>query len=128
MEASDNVSATIQDPIELQGVAASIQKLLESGMAPEALTPLTRLRSRDQADVVSQLSGESRSELLGRLEPDTAGALVEELDRAAAIEICRDLKPESLARILDQASPDAAADVLRGASRGLCIPHHRAND
>ena len=114
MEASDNVSATIQDPIELQGVAASIQKLLESGMAPEALTRLTRLRSRDQADVVSQLSGESRSELLGRLEPDTAGALVEELDRAAAIEICRDLKPESLARILDQASPDAAADVLRG--------------
>ncbi len=83
-------------------------------MAPEALTRISRLRSRDQADVVSQLPGKVRSELLERLDPETAGALVEELDRAAAIEISRDLKPEHLARILDQASPDAAADVLRG--------------
>jgi len=119
MEAPDNVSATIQDPIELQHLAASIQRLLESGMAPEALTRISRLRSRDQADVVSQLSGEAPLELLERLAPNTAGPLVEQLDRAAALKICRHLKPEHLAPILDHASPDAAADVLKGLPAAL---------
>ena len=119
MEAPESVPDPNQEPVDLHRVTAAMQALLEADMAAEAVTRFSRLRSRDQADVVTHLSRSARTELLERMIPNASGLIIGELDRADAVEVSQDLHPEHLARILDEASPDAAADVLRGLPKDI---------
>lgn len=119
MEAPESVPGPNQEPVDLHRVTAAMQALLEADMAAEAVTRFSRLRSRDQADVVTHLSRSARTELLERMIPNASGLIIGELDRADAVEVSQDLHPEHLARILDEASPDAAADVLRGLPKDI---------
>ena len=105
---------SIQEPDDVERVAVLLRELLESDAVAEAVARFSRLRSRDQADVIEHLAPELQSRLLDQLTPENVGAIIEELEPAEAVELSQDMGPEQLSQVLDETSPDVAADVLRG--------------
>lgn len=105
---------SIQEPDDVERVAAWLKELLEGDAVSEAVVRLSRLRSRDQADVIAHLAPELQTRLLDRLTPENVGEIIEELEPGEAVELSQDMRPEQLSQVLDETSPDVAADVLRG--------------
>ena len=105
---------SIQEPADLGGVASVIEGLLERNLIEETITRFSRLRSRDQADVIVRLSPDLQSLLLEQLTPQNVAVIIEELEPEEAVELSQDLEPDLLSQVLDVTSPDVAADVLRG--------------
>lgn len=105
---------SIQEPADLGRVASVIEGLLERNLIEETITRFSRLRSRDQADVIVRLSPDLQSLLLEQLTPQNVAVIIEELEPEEAVELSQDLEPDQLSQVLDATSPDVAADVLRG--------------
>ena len=105
---------SIQEPADLGRVASVIEGLLERNLIEETITRFSRLRSRDQADVIVRLSPDLQSLLLEQLTPQNVAVIIEELEPEEAVELSQDLEPDLLSQVLDVTSPDVAADVLRG--------------
>ena len=110
---------SIQEPDDVERVAAWLKELLEGDAVTEAVARLSRLRSRDQADVIAHLAPELQTRLLDRLTPENVGEIIEELEPVEAVELSQDMGPEQLSQVLDETSPDVAADVLRGLPEDL---------
>ncbi len=110
---------SIQEPDDVERVAVLLRELLESDAVAEAVARFSRLRSRDQADVIEHLAPELQSRLLDQLTPENVGQIIEELEPAEAVELSQDMGPEQLSQVLDETSPDVAADVLRGLPEDL---------
>ena len=110
---------SIQEPDDVERVAALLRELLESDAIAEAVARFSRLRSRDQADVIAHLAPEFQVRLRDQLTPENVGEIIEELEPAEAVELSQDMGPEQLSQVLDETSPDVAADVLRGLPEDL---------
>lgn len=107
-------SSSVSDAAAMDELAAAIGKLLETGMAAEAVVRFSRLMPPDQADVVVRLPQESRANLLNWLTPRSLAGFIAELGPTDAVNVSIGLGPGRLSRVLDETSPDVAADVLRG--------------
>jgi magnesium transporter len=113
-EITQEAPVAVQEPFDAEQMAATLQQLIEDGHVAEAIVRLSRLRSPDQADVMTRLSSESQTVLLSLLPPEDVGTILEEMEPEQAVEVSQSLEPEQLSQVLDQTSPDVAADVLRG--------------
>ena len=101
---------SIREPDDVERVAALLRELLESDAVSETVARFSRLRSRDQADIIAHLAPELQVRLLDQLTPENVGEIIEKLEPAEAVE---------LSQVLDETSPDVAADVLRGLPRDM---------
>ena len=79
----------------------------------EAREDLRRLRPSDVADLLEDLTGSARQDLLDALDPDVAADALEEMDPEELEALLRDQAPERAAQLLAEMEPDEAADALR---------------
>ena len=87
---------------------------MSRGAITEAVARISRLRLKDQAEVVSHMNPELQVRLLEHLSPDNLAEILGELEPAEAVELCMSMVPGQLASTLDQSRPEVAADILRG--------------
>ena len=87
---------------------------MSRGAITEAVARISRLRLKDQAEVVSHMNPELQTRLLGHLSPDNLAEILGELEPGEAVELCMSMVPGQLASTLDQSRPEVAADILRG--------------
>ncbi len=98
----------------VERVATWLTDLVTRGAITEAVARMSRLRPRDQAEIVAQLTPELQGKLLEQLTPENLGEIMGELETTEAVELALAMLPEQRSQVLDRASPNVAADVLRG--------------
>jgi CBS domain-containing protein len=74
---------------------------------------LRRLRPGEVADLLEELSLQSRRELLSVLEPDAAADALEEMDPRELNALLQEAPPEEAADLVARMEPDEAAEALR---------------
>lgn len=98
----------------VERVTTWLSDLTSRGAITEAVARISRLRLKDQAEVVSHMNPELQARLLEHLSPDNLAEILGELEPAEAVELCMSMVPGQLASALDQSRPEVAADILRG--------------
>jgi len=78
---------------------------------------LRRLRPSEVADLLEDLTGAARRQLLDALDPEAAADALEEMDPEELEALLREQTPETAARLLGAMEPDEAADALREMNR-----------
>ena len=73
---------------------------------------LSRLHPTDLANIVHHMSPVERTELIEKLDVETAAYALEEVDDEVAADIVESLDSEHAADIIEEMDPDEAADVL----------------
>jgi len=84
----------------------------EAQGAANLLAVLDKMRAADVANVMQDLSGRRRMELVAALEDDRLADVLEELPEDDQVEILAALDKERAADILEEMDPDDAADLL----------------
>ncbi|HEX2419775.1 MAG TPA: CBS domain-containing protein [Micromonosporaceae bacterium] len=84
----------------------------ETQGAANLLAVLDKMRAADVANVMQDLSGRRRMELVAALEDDRLADVLEELPEDDQVEILAALDKERAADILEEMDPDDAADLL----------------
>ena len=102
------------DAVQLDEIQDSIEELVESGDAEQALSELQELRVPDKAEVLADLEPENRQTLLGNLSNDEIAYVLEHMEVDEAVAVSGLIDVTRMAGVLDSVSNDAAADVLRG--------------
>jgi magnesium transporter len=110
----DSRASNAPDPEQLDEIQESIEELVESGDAEQALSELQELRVPDKAEVLADLEPENRQTLLGNLSNDEIADVLEHMDVDEAVEVSGLIDVNRMAAVLDSVSNDVAADVLRG--------------
>ena len=98
----------------VERVTSWLSDLMSHGAITEAVARMSRLRLKDQAEVVSHMNHELQVRLLEQLTPDNLAEILGELEPPEAVELCMAMVPGQLAATLDESRPEVAADVLRG--------------
>lgn len=106
--------STAPDADQLDDIQESIEELVESGDAQQALSELQLLRDPDKAEVLADLQPENRRALLGSLSVEEIADVLEHMDVDEAVEVSGLVDVTRMARVLENVSNDVAADVLRG--------------
>lgn len=102
------------DADQLDEIQESIEVLVESGDAEQALSELQELRVPDKAEVLADLEPENRRALLGNLTNDEIADVLEHMEVDEAVEVSGLVDVDRMAKVLESVSNDVAADVLRG--------------
>jgi magnesium transporter len=102
------------DAVHLDEIQDSIEGLVESGDAEQALSELQELRVPDKSEVLADLEPENRQTLLGNLSNDEIADVLEHMEVDEAVAVSGLIDVTRMAGVLDSVSNDAAADVLRG--------------
>ncbi|MBI3945259.1 MAG: magnesium transporter [Armatimonadetes bacterium] len=89
------------------------EALAAEGAAGVLAERLQALRAADLADVMERLNQEERRSLFLLLPDEEAGAVLQELDEAAAAEVLENLPAERASRLLGGIPSDDAADLLQ---------------
>ena len=113
-EIARGLSSGAPDPEQLEEIQESIEDLVESGDAEQALSELQELRVPDKADVLADLEPENRQALLGNLSVDEIADVLEHMEVDEAVEVSGLIDVNRMAAVLQSVSNDVAADVLRG--------------
>jgi len=95
-----------------EAILESVLHLFDEGVHPEALEQLAELHPADQADLVSQLDEEVRTELLARFPAETLSQILAYLRDERRLELIEELSSPVLAPALDLADFDIAVDIL----------------
>ena len=98
-------------PADIDHLTAVMTALLEKELTEEAVVRFSRLRSPDQAEVMTRLGRGFQAILLDRLTHRHLGEIIEELEPEVVVELTQNLEPHELSQALDEASPETAADV-----------------
>jgi magnesium transporter len=104
----------LPDADQLDEIQESIQELVESGDAQQALSELQELRVPDKAEVLADLEPDNRKTLLGNLSNTEIADVLEHMEVDEAVEVSGLVDVNRMAAVLDSVSNDVAADVLRG--------------
>ena len=107
-------NSTAPDAGQLDEIQESIEELVESGDAQQALSELQELRVPDKAEVLADLEPANRRTLLGNLSNDEIADVLEHMEVDEAVEVSGLVDVNRMAAVLDSVSSDVAADVLRG--------------
>ena len=107
-------SSTAPDAEQLDEIQESIEELVESGDAQQALSELQELRVPDKAEVLADLEPDNRKTLLGNLSNDEIADVLEHMEVDEAVEVSGLVDVDRMAAVLGSVSSDVAADVLRG--------------
>ncbi|NQW20094.1 MAG: magnesium transporter [Chloroflexi bacterium] len=107
-------SSNTPDADQLDDIQESIEELVESGDAEQALSELQELRVPDKAEVLADLEPENRRALLGSLSNEEIADVLEHMDVDEAVEVSGLIDVNRMAAVLESVSNDVAADVLRG--------------
>ncbi|MBT4127010.1 MAG: magnesium transporter [Chloroflexi bacterium] len=102
------------DAEQLDEIQESIEVLVESGDAEQALSELQELRVPDKAEVLSELEPKNRQTLLGNLTNEEIADVLEHMEVDEAVEVSGLVDVNRMAAVLESVSNDVAADVLRG--------------
>ncbi len=98
----------------VERVTTWLSDLMSRGAITEAVARISRLRLKDQAEVVSHMNPELQVRLLEHLSPDNLAEILGELEPSEAVDLCMSMAPSQLASTLDKSRPEVAADILRG--------------
>jgi magnesium transporter len=108
------LSSSAPDSEQLDEIQESIEDLVESGDAEQALSELQELRVPDKAEVLADLEPKNRQTLLGNLSNDEIADVLEHMEVDEAVEVSGLIDVNRMAAVLESVSNDVAADVLRG--------------
>jgi magnesium transporter len=102
------------DAERLDEIQESIEGLVASGEAEQALSELQELRVPDKAEVLADLHPKNRQTLLGNLSDGEIADVLEHMEVDEAVEVSGLIDVTRMAAVLESVSSDVAADVLRG--------------
>lgn len=112
---------SILDPGDLLTFTSEIRALLDDDRIPEALDRFSSLFPPDQADVMTLLSKEQQSKVLGELTHHAVGQVMQALDTETAVGLSEQLEEGQLSQVLDTTQPAVAADILRALPNDVVI-------
>jgi len=108
---------------EQTALFSEIRDLVADGRAAAAAERLGSLHPADQADLITELDGTLRAELLASVPRDPLARIIEYLPDADRSSIIDEIPQKDLSALLDEVDDDIAVDILHelGAERAAAV-------